>query len=261
MDFKTILYEKADGVGTITLNRPEKLNAINFEMLEEVWSVLQEVVVDQEVRVVLLTGEGRYFAAGADLEILAALEPESLREELTRHWNPVFNEFENMRKLTIVALNGPAVGAGVELALCCDLRYAGEKATFRLPQIDFGVLPDAGATVRLPSLVGPARAKELILTGDTLSAQKAADMGLVNRVFPQEALAEEVGRIARKMAQKPPLALGMGKQLVNRAFRSADTRAGLEAVKNAQCALIRTDDYREGVRAFLEKREPVFQGK
>jgi len=158
-------------------------------------------------------------------------------------------------------LNGPAVGAGVELALCCDLRYAGEKATFRLPQIDFGVLPDAGATVRLPLLVGPARAKELILTGDTLSAKEAEGMGLVNRVFPQEALAEEVGRIARKMAQKPPMALGMGKQLVNRAFRSADTRAGLEAVKNAQCALIRTDDYREGVRAFLEKRDPVFQGK
>jgi len=261
MGFKTILYDKADGVGTITLNRPEKLNAINFEMLEEMWSVLQEVVVDQEVRVVLLTGEGRYFAAGADLEILAALEPESLRAELTRYWNPVFSEFENMQKLTIAGLNGPAVGAGVELALCCDLRYAGEAATLRLPQINFGVLPDAGATVRLPMLVGPAKAKELILTGDTLSARDAAGMGLVNRVFPQEAIAEEVRMVARKMAQKPPLALGVGKQLVNRAFRSADTRAGLEAVKNAQCALIRTEDYREGVRAFLEKREPVFNGR
>jgi len=261
MGLKTILYDQADGVGRITLNRPEKLNAINFEMLEEMWWVLQEIVVDQEVRVVLLTGEGRYFAAGADLEILAALEPESLREELTRYWNPVFSEFENMQKPTIVGLNGPAVGAGVELALCCDLRYAGENATFQLPQINFGVLPDAGATVRLPMLVGPARAKELILTGETVSAQEAAGMGLVNRVFPQEAIAEEVRAIARKIAQKPPLALGMGKQLVNRAFRSGDPRTGLEDVKNAQCSLIRTDDYREGVRAFLEKREPVFQGR
>jgi enoyl-CoA hydratase/carnithine racemase len=261
MGFKTILYHKADGVGTITLNRPEKLNAINFEMLEEMWSALQEIVVDQEVRVVLLTGEGRYFAAGADLEILAALEPESLWEELTRYWNPVFSEFENMQKPTIVGLNGPVVGAGVELALCCDLRYAGEKATFRLPQINFGVLPDAGATVRLPMLVGPARAKELILTGETVSAQEAAGIGLVNRVFPQEALAEEVRGIARKMAQKPPLALGVGKELVNRAFRSGDTRAGLEEAKNAQCSLIKTDDYREGVKAFLEKREPVFHGR
>ena len=261
MGLKTILYDQADGVGRITLNRPEKLNAINFEMLEEMWWVLQEIVVDQEVRVVLLTGEGRYFAAGADLEILAALEPESLREELTRYWNPVFSEFENMQKPTIVGLNGPAVGAGVELALCCDLRYAGENATFQLPQINFGVLPDAGATVRLPMLVGPARAKELILTGETVSAQEAAGMGLVNRVFPQEAIAEEVRAIARKIAQKPPLALGMGKQLVNRAFRSGDPRTGLEDVKNAQCSLIRTDDYREGVRAFLEKREPVFRGR
>jgi enoyl-CoA hydratase/carnithine racemase len=225
------------------------------------WSVLQEIVVDPDVRVVLLTGEGRYFSAGADLEILAALEPESLRAELTRYWNPVFSEFENMRKLTIAGLNGPAVGAGVELALCCDLRYAGEEATLRLPQINFGVLPDAGATVRLPMLVGPARAKELILTGDELSAQAAAGMGLVNRVFPQEALVEEVKGIALRMAQKPPLALSMGKQLVNRAFRSADTDAGLEEVKEAQCSLIGTDDYREGVRAFLEKREPVFRGR
>ena len=261
MGFKTILYDKADGVGTITLNRPEKLNAINFEMLEEMWLVLQEIVVDQEVRVVLLTGEGRYFAAGADLEILVALEPESLREELTRYWNPVFSEFEKIQKPTIVGLNGPAVGAGVELALCCDLRYAGDNATFQLPQINFGVLPDAGATVRLPQLVGAARAKELILTGDSVTAQEAAGMGLVNRVFPEEAVAEEVRAIARNIAQKPPLALGMGKQLVNRAFRSGDTHAGLEEVKNAQCSLIRTQDYREGVRAFLEKREPVFQGR
>jgi enoyl-CoA hydratase len=261
MGLKTILYDKADGVGRITLNRPEKLNAINFEMLEEMWLVLQEFVVDPQVRVVLLTGEGRYFAAGADLEILVALEPDSLREELTRYWNPVFSEFENMQKPTIVGLNGPAVGAGVELALCCDLRYAGENATFQLPQINFGVLPDAGATARLPLLVGSARAKELILTGDTVTAQEAAGMGLVNRVFPQEAIADEVRGIACKIAQKPPLALGMGKQLVNRAFRTGDPRTGLEEVKNAQCSLIMTDDYREGVRAFLEKRAPDFQGR
>ena len=149
----------------------------------------------------------------------------------------------------------------MELALCCDLRYAGENASFRLPQINFGVLPDAGATVRLPLLVGPARAKELILTGDTVTAKEAAGMGLVNGVFPEEAFSEEVRGIARKIAQKPPLALGMGKQLVNRAFRSGDTRAGLEEAKNAQCSLIKTDDYREGVRAFLEKREPVFHGR
>jgi enoyl-CoA hydratase/carnithine racemase len=217
--------------------------------------------MDREVRAVVLTGEGRYFSAGADLEILSKLEPEGLREELTRYWNPVFNEFESMRKPTVAALNGPAVGAGVELVLCCDLRYASESATLRLPQIDFGVLPDAGATVRLPMLVGPARAKEWILTADTVSAREAAEAGLVNAVFPEEALDREVRNIAGKLARKPPLALGVGKQLVNEAFRRADTRAGLEEVMNAQCSLVRTDDYREGIRAFFEKRAPLFRGK
>jgi len=261
MRFKTIAYDKADGVGTVRLNRSDKLNAMNFEMLEELWALLQVVVLDQEVRAVVMTGEGRYFSAGADLDILSTLEPEGLREQLARYWNPVFNEFENMRKPTIAALNGPAVGAGVELVLCCDLRYASENASFQLPQIDFGILPDAGATVRLPMLVGLARAKELILTGDALSAREAAEAGLVNAVFPKETFDQEVRRIAEKVARKPPLALGMGKELVNRAFLRRDNRVGLEEVMDAQCSLIRTDDYREGVRAFFEKREPVFRGK
>jgi enoyl-CoA hydratase/3-hydroxyacyl-CoA dehydrogenase len=261
MSFKTITYDKADGVGTVRLNRPDKLNAMNFEMLQELWALLQEVLLDQEVRVVLLTGEGRYFSAGADLEILSTLEPEGLRQALTRYWNPVFSEFENMPKLTIAGLSGPAVGAGVELVLCCDLRYAAANATLRLPQINFGILPDAGATVRLPMMVGRAKAKELILKGDILSAQEAAAMGLINGVFPREGFAEEVSKIARELAQKPPLALGEGKQLIERAFRSSDTRAGLEEVMDAQCSLIGTEDYREGIKAFFEKRNPVFRGK
>ena len=261
MSYKTVLHEKSEGVATVTLNRPDKLNALNFDMLENLWEVLQEIVFDREVRVILLTGQGRYFSAGADLEILSTLEPARLRLELTRYWNRVFNEFEDTGKLTIAALNGPAVGAGVELALCCDLRYAAEDTTFRLPQIHFGILPDAGATVRLPLMVGPAKAKELILTGDTVSAQKALEWGLVNGVFPQSEFAEGVRRVARGMAQKPPLAIGKGKQLVNRAFLSADRRTGLEEVMEAQCSLIRTEDYREGVRAFFEKRTPVFHGR
>jgi enoyl-CoA hydratase/carnithine racemase len=261
MRFQTLLYEKADGVGTITLSRQEKLNAINFEMLEEMSSLLEEVMTDEEVCVILLTGQGRYFAAGADLEILSTMEPPSFRLNQARFWNPVFCAFEDMQKLTIAALNGPAIGGGVELALCCDLRYAVEEATLRFPQIDFGLVPDAGATIRLPLLVGPARAKEIILSGDALSAQEAADMGLVNRVFPQEAFHPEVREIARKMAKKPPLALGAGKQLINRGVRRADTRAGLEEATDTQSFLITTEDYREGVRAFFEKRKPVFHGR
>lgn len=261
MRFQTLLYEKADGVGTIRLNRPEKLNAINFEMLEEMGSLLKEIMLDEEVRVILLTGQGRYFAAGADLDILSKLEPESFRLNQTRYWNRVFCDLEDMKKPTIAALNGPAIGGGVELALCCDLRYAVEEATLRLPQIDFGLVPDAGATLRLPLLVGSARAKELVLTGDPVSAQEAVRLGLVNRVFPQEEFVREVGEIAGKMARKPPLALGAGKQLINGGIQKADIKSGLEEVTDAQSFLTTTEDYREGVRSFFEKREPVFRGK
>jgi len=261
MQFQTLLYEKADGVGKVMLNRPEKLNAINLEMLEEMGAFLQEIMVDEEVSVILLTGQGRYFSAGADLEILSKLEPASFRLNQDRYWNRVFCELEEIQKLTIAALNGPAIGGGVELALCCDLRYAVEEATLRFPQIDFGLVPDAGATVRLPVLVGPARAKEIILSGEPLSAREAAGLGLVNRVFPQEEFSREVGEIAGKMAKKPPLALGVGKQLINREIRKADTRAGLEEVTDAQSFLITTEDYREGVRSFFEKRSPVFRGR
>ena len=261
MRLQTLMYEKADGVGTLTLSRPEKLNAMNLEMLEEMWSLLQEIAVDEDVRVILLTGAGRYFSAGADLDILSTLDTANFRARQNKYWNRVFNELEDMQKLTIAALNGPAIGAGVELALCCDLRYAVENATLRLPQVNFGLVPDAGATVRLPLLIGPAKAKELILTGDGLHAQEAAGLGLLNRIFPQEEFGEGVREIARKMAQKPPLALGIGKQLVNRAFRNAVTRTGLEEVIDAQLFLITTSDYREGVEAFFEKRQPVFRGR
>ncbi|MEW6443906.1 MAG: enoyl-CoA hydratase [bacterium] len=261
MPFQTVSYEKAEAIATIRLNRPEKLNAINFEMLHELWTVLQELMADDEVRVVLLTGAGRYFTAGADLEILSTLTPAEFRLNQQRRWNRVFGGLEDIQKLTIAALNGPAVGGGVELALCCDLRYAVEGATLRMPQTDFGLLPDAGAIVRLPRLMGLARAKEFILTGEPLTAADAVGQGLVNRVFPPETFSEEVRKIAARMARKSPLALGLGKQLINRAAQHGDVETGLEEVMNAQSFLITTQDYREGVRAFREKRTPVFRGR
>jgi enoyl-CoA hydratase/carnithine racemase len=156
MELQNIVYEKSEGVGTITLNRPGKLNAITFEMLDDLWALLQEIMVDEEVHVILLKGEGRYFCAGADLGILGTLTPETFRIRQRKYWNRVFNEFEDIQKLTIAALNGPALGGGVELALCCDMRYAVEDATFALPEINFGILPDSGGTIRLPGLIGLA---------------------------------------------------------------------------------------------------------
>lgn len=261
MELQNIVYEKSEGVGNITLNRPGKLNAITFEMLDDLWALLQEIMADEEVHVILLKGEGRYFCAGADLGILGTLTPETFRIRQRKYWNRVFNEFEDIQKLTIAALNGPALGGGVELALCCDMRYAVEDATFALPEINFGILPDSGGTIRLPGLIGLARAKEFILTGDPIPAEKAAEWGLLNGIFPRETFDEEVRKIAVKMAHKAPLAVGMGKQLINRSFQQRDIKTGLEEAMDVQSILICTEDYREAVKAREEKRPPVFRGK
>ncbi len=258
---ENIVYEKSEGVGTITLNRPGKLNAITFEMLDDLWALLQKILVDDEVHVILLKGEGRYFCAGADLGILGTMTPETFRIRQRKYWNRVFNEFEDIQKLTIAALNGPALGGGVELALCCDMRYAVDDATFALPEINFGIIPDTGGTVRLPWLIGLARAKEFILTGDPISATSAVEWGLLNGIFPRETFDEGVRRIAVKMAGKAPLAVGMGKQLVNRSFQQRDIKTGLEEAMDVQSILIGTGDYREAVKAQGEKRPPVFRGK
>ncbi len=261
MELQNIVYEKSEGVGAITLNRPGKLNAINFEMLDELWALFQEIVVDDEVHVIVVKGEGRYFCAGADLDIVGTITPETFRVRQRKYWNRVFNEFEDIQKLTIAALNGPALGGGVELALCCDLRYAVDDVTLALPEIDFGILPDSGGTVRLPGLIGLARAKEFILSGDPIPAKKAAEWGLLNGVFPRETFDEEVRKIAVKMARKAPIALGLGKQLINRSFQQRDIKAGLDAAMDVQSILICTEDYREAVMAHEEKRPPAFRGK
>lgn len=261
MELQYIVYKKSEGVGTITLNRPAKLNAINFEMLDELWTLFQDIIVDDDIRVILLRAEGRYFSAGADLEIVGGMTPTKFRWRQRKYWNRVLSEFEDIQKLTIAALNGPAIGGGLELALCCDLRYSVDDAHFSLPEINFGILPDSGGTVRLPWLIGLARAKELILTGDSITARRADELGLVNAVFPRESFEEEVRKIAAKMAQKAPLALGLGKQLINRSFQQRDIKTCLEEATDVQTILILTEDYQEAVKAYTEKRPPVFRGK
>ena len=219
--------------------------------MDELWALFQDILIDNDVRVVLLTGAGRYFSAGADLEILSSLSVGTFRLHQHKYWNRVFCELEDMQKLTIAAINGPAIGGGIELSLCCDLRYAVDEATFRMPQIDFGLLPDAGATTRLPWLMGPARAKEFILTGDTMTAVEAKDYGLVNKIFPREIFYEEIHKIADKMAHKSLSALGMGKQIINRSFQQKDVKFGLEEIINVQSILISRDDYQTRINNFI----------
>ena len=186
MELQNVVYEKSEGVGTITLNRPGKLNAITFEMLDEMWRALQDIQEDGDVRVVVLTGSGRYFSAGADLGIVEAITPETFRIRQRKYWNRVFGEFEDIQKLTIAALNGPALGGGVELALCCDLRYAVEEATLAFPQINFGILPDSGGTVRLPWLIGLARAKQHIILQRHPGSQRVDLLPQWPTLFPDD---------------------------------------------------------------------------
>lgn len=264
MQLRNILYDKSDGVGTITLNRPAKLNALNYDTLDELWALFQDIIADEDVRVIVLTAAGKYFSAGADVEILTTLATSPLatvRRQIRTSWQRVFNEFEDIQKPTIAALNGPAIGGGLELALSCDLRYSVDDATFSLPEVDFGVIPEAGGISRLPWLVGLAKAKELILIGDSISAKKAEELGLVNKIFPHDTFYDEVCKIAFKMAKKPPLAVGMGKQLINRSFQSRDVKFSLEEAVDVQSILIRTEDHQEAVRALKEKRAPIFCGR
>ncbi len=250
MEKKTVLYSKSKGVGTITLNRADRLNAINWRMLEEMEALLTEIMEDGDLRVVVLKGEGRYFSAGADLEIVQTLDPSSFRWRQECYWNRVFCLLDDLEKVTIAALNGPAIGGGLELALCCDLRYAVEDAHFSMPEIDYGIVPDAGATVRLPLLLGPSKAKEFVLSGEELDARRADQLGLVNGFFARETFDEEVRRIADKFAKKSQPALGIGKRLIDRAARHRDVRTGLEEAMDAQCYLVTTDHYRKSVESL-----------
>ena len=261
MEKRSVVLDKSEGVGLITLNRPEKLNAISFEMLDVLFEHIQDVAADEAVRVVLITGEGRYFSAGADLEIVGTLTRKTFRRRQRRYWNRVFGEVADSRKLTIAALNGPALGGGLELALCCDLRYSVDDATFSFPQISFGIVPDSGGTVRLPLLIGPARAKEIILSGEAITARRAEELGLVNGTFPRQTFQDDVRALAVKMARKAPLALGLGKQLIDRSIRHRDVSMGLEEVMDAQSKLIGSEDYQKALRAYREKRPPEFHGR
>ena len=264
MQAKNVLYDKSDGVGTITLNRHAKSNALNYDIMDELWALLQDIIVDDDVRVVVLTAAGKYFSAGADMEVLTTLATSSLatiRRQIRTCWQRIFNEFEDMQKLTIAAVNGSAIGGGVELALSCDLRYSVDDATFSLPEVNFGIIPEVGGVTRLPWLIGLAKAKELILSGESIGAKEAEELGLVNKIFPRETFKEEVRKLALKFAQKPPLALGIGKQLINRSFQLRDAKFSLEDAIDVQSILIHTEDYQEAVAALKEKRAPIFRGR
>ena len=253
-----LLDSPLPGVRRITLNRPEKLNAITGELLDALYAALKEGEEDREVRALLLTGAGRAFSAGQDLTEFGDRKPDY--EAHLRRYNRVVEALSGLEKPLVVAVNGVAAGAGMSLALWGDLRLAAVGASFTTAFVRIGLVPDSGLSFLLPRLVGLAKAQELLLLSPRLSAEEALALGLVHRVVPAEKLMEEALSLAKELAQGPTRAYALTKKLLLETYRLSLTEAlALEAVLQGQAG--QTQDHEEGVRAFREKRPPRFQGR
>jgi len=260
MAYETILFERRDGIGYVTINRPDKLNALSRKVLDELDDCFHAIQGDEEVRVVILTGAGeKAFVAGADLNELATLAPLEGRA-FSRRGQGTLDLIENLGKPVIAAVNGYALGGGCELAMACALRLASENARFGQPEVKLGIIPGYAGTQRLARLVGKGRALEMILSGEPIGAQEAYRIGLVNQVVPAAELAAAAETLARKIAANAPLAIKFALEAVNRGLEMTREQGQfLEAVLFGLCCT--TADMKEGTRAFLEKRPPKFTGK
>ncbi len=262
-DYETLLYSVENGVATVTLNRPDRMNTLGGSMKQDLWHVFTDRMLnDRSIRCVILTGVGdRAFCAGADIKERAGNRPppaeyfarQKFTHELTR-------TIENFERPVIAAVNGVALGGGMEIALCADIRIAADHARFGLPEVKLGVLPAAGGTQRMPRLVGESKAKELMYTGRMMGAQEALDCGLVSQIAAQADLMETAMTLAREIADKPPLSVAFIKNAINTGMQ-VGMDAGLEYERLGAAMLIDSDDRKEGMAAFLEKRQPNFTGR
>ena len=259
--YETILVERGGGVATVALNRPKKLNAFDGKMHDELYAALDEAAGDEEVRCIVLRGEGRGFSAGADLaEIIQNAEGDpDLGEYLRGSYSRLVKRMVETQKPIIAALHGPVYGAGVGIALACDLRIAAESARFSVAFVKIGLMPDAGVTYFLPRVVGLGRAMEMSMLGDAVDAEEALRVGLVNRVAAEDSLLEEAQALAEHLAALPTAALGRMKATIHASFE-ADLETALEREAEGQTFCGYTQDHKEGVTAFFEKREATFTG-
>lgn len=256
----TVLREGTDGVLTLTLNRPEALNSFNIEMKEGLLAALKDAARDKSVRVVVLTGAGRAFSAGQDLKERSVPGVADLGTELRVRYNPIVLATRRLEKPVIGAINGVAAGAGISVALACDIRIAADNASFVEVFGRVGLVPDTGSTWFLPRLVGYAKAAEMMFTSDPIDAATAERIGLVNRVVPADQLAAETNTLATRLAQAAPLALALAKRGLNRALESG-LEDQLEYEAQLQSIAGRSKDHQEGVAAFIEKRPAKFTGE
>ena len=263
-DEKILLTEKKNGVGIITLNRPDKLNAFNDELTFQLQDALKEMEKDKEVRAIILTGAGRGFCSGQDLQSRAIAQEvghrTSLGGSIKRRYNPTVIKLRRMEKPIIAAVNGVAAGAGASMAFACDYRIVTDKTNFIQSFTKVGLIPDSGATFILPRLIGATKAFELMLSADKLPAEEALRLGVVNKVVAEADLMTEAMQLAEKLAAGPSKAFGLTKRAVNKAIFD-DLEELLEYEANLQELAGRSDDFQEGVKAFVEKRTPNYTGK
>ncbi|MFZ5948493.1 MAG: enoyl-CoA hydratase-related protein [Stygiobacter sp.] len=258
MNYKNLLYEVNNHVALVTINRPEKLNSLNNETLDELESCFKEIKNDKDVYVVIITGSGeKAFVAGADISELNKLNVISAKA-FAEKGQTIFNLIENLSKPVIATVNGFALGGGCELALACHIRFASDRAKFGQPEVNLGIIPGYGGTQRLTRIVGSGRAAELILSGDLIDAEEAYRIGLVNKIFSPEELLNETKKFAEKISSKGQVAISLAlKAIVSCDELSESEGQNLESSLFAICC--GTEDFNEGTSAFLEKRKPVFK--
>lgn len=257
--YNTIMVEKREGIGYLTLNRPEVRNAFNQEMIDEIRAALRTIDKDEEIRVLIITGAGRAFQAGADIAELSVMKPMD-----TLRWNEgivrINAALEKLRQPVIAAINGAAMGGGLELAISCTLRVIAESGKMALPEVKLGIIPGTGGTQRLPRLIGKGRAAELLLTGETITAQDAYEIGLVNRAVPDGEVVKAAEELAHKIMANAPIAVEMAKDALEIGKDLPLEHAVQYSQKNC-VTCFSTEDMKEGMSAFLEKRPANFKGK
>lgn len=256
MTYQNLIVTTENGICTVKLNRPDVRNALGLEMREELRDFFKAVKNQNDVKVIILTGDGKAFSAGGDLSALREVDAVSGRKRL-QSGHELINAILNLEKPVIAAVNGVAAGAGVSLAVACDMVIAQRSTYFIQSFVNVGLIPDLGAIHFLPRLIGRQRALELMMLGEKISADQAQSIGMINRVVDDEVLIEEVGSIARKLADSPDMAVGLMKKLVNRSVL-AEIDETLELEGFAQGLLFESKNFKEGVNAFFEKRKPQF---
>jgi enoyl-CoA hydratase len=257
--YENLTYELKSGIAYITINRPQALNALNCDLLDELYSVFNDASNDEEVQAIILTGEGKAFVAGADIaemNMLNAIEGKAMMAK----GHTVMNFVESIEKPVIAAVNGFALGGGCELAMACDIRIASEKAKFGQPEVNLGIIPRFGGTQRLPRLVGKGMGKYLIMTGEMISADEAYRIGLAEKVVPAEELIGAAEKVARTIMEKAPIAISSAKSAINVGIHlDMPTASQLEI--EACATPFGSEDRKEGMGAFLEKRPAKFRGR